>query len=276
MELNIFIQELEASLVRRGINPDVANKHVHTLQRTFTDDDLNEIDNIQSDDEVEDIADSIALILMKNKIKVRPPQQTPDAVSPPAQKDTVNEQPSPPQQQGKSPANDYYTRQQTVKQAPIRQEQEEVDDFFEEYRGEDKTTKGFYTFWLVFIFTLPITAILAAAFFGVFLGVFALLAGLIVGLIAGLIGIVAVGAGVSLVGIIFGVTQLFTFASAGVYEIGLGIIVIGVVMFVSILIYNIAIHFLPWVMRKVGVLLKFTCGKIRELFLNIRRECYRL
>lgn len=276
MELNIFIKELEASLVRRGINPEVANKHVHTLQRTFTDDDLNEIDNIQSDDEVEDIADNIALILMKNKIKTRPPQQTTEAVPPPPRRDTVNEQLSPPQQQGKSTANSYYTRQQSAKQVPVRQEQEEVDDFFEDYSGEDKTTKGFYTFWLVFIFTLPITAVLAAAFFGIFIGTFVVLASLIVGLIAGLIGIVAVGAGVSLVGIIFGVTQLFTFASAGVYEIGLGIIVIGIVMFVSILIYNIAIHFLPWVMKKVGVLLKFTCGKIRDLFLNIRRECYRL
>ena len=74
MELNIFIKELEASLVRRGINPDVANKHVHTLQRTFTDDDLSEIDNIQSADEVEDIADSIALILTKNKIRTRTPE----------------------------------------------------------------------------------------------------------------------------------------------------------------------------------------------------------
>lgn len=256
MELNIFIQELEASLVRRGINPDVANKHVHTLQRTFTEDDLNEIDNIQSADEVEDIAENIALILTKNKIKTRPPQQMMEA---------------PPQQQKKPSSDSYYTRQ-----PPVRQEQDEVDDFFEEYSGEDKTTKGFYTFWLVFIFTLPITAALAAAFFGVFMGVFAVLAGLIVGLIAALVGLVAVGAGVSLVGIIFGVTQLFTFTAAGIYEIGLGVMVIGIVMFVGILIYNIAVHFLPWVMRKVGILLKFTCGKIRELFLNLRRECYRL
>lgn len=270
MELNIFIKELEASLVRRGINPEVANKHVHTLQRTFTDDDLNEIDNIQSDNEVEDIADSIALILTKNKIKPRPPQQTQDA--PPSQREQLS---SPPQRE-KTTENRHYAVQQPAKQVPVRQEQEEVDDFFEDYSGEDKTTKGFYTFWLVFILTLPITAVLAAAFFGVFIGVFAALSVLIVGLIAGLIGIVAVGAGVSLVGIIFGVTQLFTFAAAGVYEIGLGIIVIGIVMFVSILIYNIAIHFLPWVMKKVGVLLKFTCGKIRDLFLNIRRECYRL
>jgi len=272
MELNLFMKELEASLVRRGINPDVANRHVHTLQRTFTDDDLNEIRQIRSADEVEDIADGIALILTKNKLKARSAQLTEneDNIPPQPPRKTTAVQPQ------NTPASYYSQRESEAKKEYLRREQEEVDDFFEEYSGEDRTTKGFYTFWLVFIFTLPITIVLAAAFFAVFIGIFAVLTALIIGLIAVLIGLVAAGAGVSLVGIIFGITQLFSFPAAGIYEIGLGVMVIGIVMFAGILIYNIAVHFLPWVMRMVGTLLKFTCGKVRELFLNLRRECYRL
>ena len=71
-------------------------------------------------------------------------------------------------------------------------------------------------------------------------------------------------------------TQLFSVPAAGVYEIGIGIMAAGVVMFSSILVYNIAVRFLPLVMGKVALLLRFTCGKLRDLFLHLRRECYRL
>ncbi len=276
MELNIFIKELESSLVKRGINPDVANRHVHTLQRTFTVDDLNEIDHIQSTDEIEEIADSIALILMKNKIKLRPsaqnlPEQS-QALTPPSQQ-------KPADSRSESSGYGRYNPHERPSTPPVtweQNQQQQEDDFFEEYTGEDKTKKGFYTFWLAFILTLPLTAVLAALFFGVFAAAFVALAGIIVGLIAVLIAGIALGAGISLVGIIFGITQLFTFPAAGIYEIGQGVMVIGVVMFAGILIYNVAIHFLPWVIRKVAVLLKFCCQKLRDLFLHLRRECYRL
>lgn len=260
MELNTFIKELEASLIRRGVKPDVADKHVHTLQRTFTDDDLNEIDHIQSSDEVEDIADSIALILTKNKLRTRAPQ--------PSSENSAQERQSYPAEAER------HAKAQPPEKSSAHEKN--VDDFFEIQDKKSKAGKGFYIFWLAFIFTLPLTAALAAIFFGAFAAAFAALAALIVGLIAGLIALVAVGAGVSLVGIIFGITQLFTFVASGVYEIGLGVMIIGVVTFVGVLLYNVAVHFLPWVIRKTGVLLKFSCGKIRELFLYVRRECYRL
>lgn len=275
MELNMFIRELEASLVRHGINPEVANKHANTLLRTFTEDDLNEIRQLQSKAEVDDIAGSIALLLQKNKI--RPAVQQPEPDSHPARLNP----PSYPVLNRQTSTSAQKPVQSPAKQAPrqpayYEDHESEGDEYFAEYDVEEKTTKGFYTFWLSFILTLPITAALAVVFFGLFVGAFAALSLLIAGLITGLVCLVAAGAGVSLVGIIFGVTQLFSFPAAGVYEIGLGIMVIGVVMFAGILIYNIAIRFLPWVIRLVAALLKFSCGKIAELFQNIRRECYKL
>jgi len=278
MELNLFIKELEESLIKRGISPDVADKHVHTLRRTFTEEDLREIQNIQSPNEVEEIAESIALLLKKNKIKASetkavdvqtPPEPRAPQPKPATAEPTPKRNPELPQEGNRG----YQTRRETPRK-PVSEPILPPDDYYED--DSKASSKGFYIFWLVFIFTLPITVTLAAAFFGLFIGVFAALSALIVGLIAALIGLVAVGAGVSLVGIIFGITQLFSFAAAGVYEIGLGVMIIGVVMLAGILIYNFAIRFLPWLIRKVWQLLVFTCGKIKVLFLFARRECYKL
>ncbi len=286
MELNIFIKHLEGSLINRGISPDVVDKHIHTLQRTFTDDDLREIQSLQSAEEVEEIAENIYQLLQKNKIKARTAKPAEEPTEP--QKKTAQPQPkpTPPQEPAPKPAPEPITQKVSTKpvsSAPRPRKAPVVDDdplFFDDNdyapKKNSRGAKGFYIFWLVFIFTLPITIGLAAAFFGVFIGAFAALSALIVGLIAALIALVAVGAAVSLVGIIFGITQLFSFVAAGVYEIGLGVMVIGVVMLAGILIYNFAIRFLPWVIRKVWTLMIFTCGKIRDLFMYLRRECYKL
>jgi len=71
MELNIFMRELESALIRRGIPNETALKHVSNLRRTFTTDDLTEIEAIQSTDEIEQLADSISVILNKNRNPVQ-------------------------------------------------------------------------------------------------------------------------------------------------------------------------------------------------------------
>ena len=47
-------------------------------------------------------------------------------------------------------------------------------------------------------------------------------------------------------------------------------------LFLSVLLYNFAIRFLPWVIGKLGTFLSFLCGKAKDLFLYVRRECYQL
>ena len=115
-----------------------------------------------------------------------------------------------------------------------------------------------------------------AGIFLIFAALFIGLAALVVAGCVVLAGVTAAGAVVSLVGIIFGITQLFSFVAAGIYEIGLGIMVAGAVLFVAVLIYNISVRFFPWLIVQVGTLMGFVYGKLRELFLLIRRECYKL
>lgn len=269
MELNIFMRELKKALVDRGIPEETAAKHVSNLSRSFTDDDLSEIDAIRSGEEVDQLADSISVILARGKQKAthgNSNQETHDEQSIPI--------PPPRLEPIKRPEPQHTERQRNNRQAKKSPPRE--DDYFEYSPDRPPSTKGMLIFWVGLFLTLPITLGLAAAIFGSFAAVFVALAGLIVIGIAALIGVVAAGAGISLVGIIFGITQLFSFTAAGIYEIGLGVMVAGAALFVSVLIYNLSIRFFPWVISLVGTFMGFVFGKLKELVINIRRECYRL
>jgi len=390
MELNDFITTLKESLIRRGISSETAEKNVHSIQQSLKENDLQEISELKSADEVEVFAENLVQLLNEhrsapsqaaasetqkrepsasNDSEANPssvivpstedtpsqdatllhekedaqkadstenpsekndavkeasitdrsvkspsaqqgvPQNRPESGSPQANKPMQNrpsasnptiKRPLPHKKEQDNNVPSGTVRSQSKEQTPlIRKKLSETNRLKNEapntssakakrplnHTARNSSTskketvnasKGFYIFWITLVLTLPLTLALAAAFFGAFLGAFAGLAAAIVGLIAVLIALVAVGSAVSLVGIIYGVTQLFSFRAAGIYEIGLGIIVIGVVMLVSILLYNIAIRFLPWVIKKVAVLFCFTCRKIVELFFFVRRECYKL
>ena len=266
MELNIFMKELESALKARGIPEETAVKHVANLRRTFTSDDLSEIEAITSRAEINELADSISVILNKNRRTVQP--KTSDArmsVSDVTERSVQSRKPI--------PEMTSYESRPAPKKEPARID----DDYFGEYSNESKATpKGMAIFWIGFILTLPITILLLLALFGVFISIFAALIALIIGGIAALVALVAAGTGVSLIGIIFGITQLFSFPAAGIYEIGLGIMVAGAVLFFGVLLYNFAVRFLPWIISLVGTLLGFICGKLKVLFYYVRRECYKL
>ncbi len=269
MELNIFMRNLQTALIRRGIPDETALKHVTNLRRTFTAEDLEEIDAIQSPEEIDSLADSIASILKKRQ---PPVQQQPKAESQPA-----------PRQPASGRAE--YTFDDDLGEsfpepAPVRKTKSsrkvEEDPYFEYSSEAEPTTRGMLIFWIGLLLTLPIWLGLLAVMFVVFIALFVALSALIVVGVAAIIAIVTVGAGIALVGIVFGITQLFTFPAGGLYEIGLGVMIAGAVLFVAVLLYNFSIRLLPWLITQLGVLLKFLCRKLKELFLHIRRECYKL
>ena len=105
MELDLFLDGLKTSLVNRGIPPEMAARHVASLGRTFTKDDLNEIESIRSTAEIEQIADSIAAIIRKSKTNQtngqNPPaaQQAESARKPAVSEETESDQPKPAKKQ---------------------------------------------------------------------------------------------------------------------------------------------------------------------------------
>lgn len=144
-----------------------------------------------------------------------------------------------------------------------------------DYVSEEKIQDN-KLFWILFAVSLPITLPLTLGVLSVFAAAWAGLAALIVASLAALVAMVTVGTAASLIGIIYGIIQLFTSVPVGLYEIGIGIVVAGIVMFSGILLYNFAIRFVPWLIKLVGRLLRYTLKQLRVLFNFLRRECAKL
>jgi len=261
MELDIFMKGLESSLVKRGIPSEVAKRHAAALRRTFTEDDLTEIRNIRHESEIDEIADGIASILNKNKNRTSS-QAAANAGEYTAQASHHSEAVT-----DKQPIPRHTVPEHAVQNSA---------DFFVPQKTADKTPKGTAIFWTVLILTLPITLGLIAGILGIFSSVYIALIIAIIGLVAALIAVVACGAGISLIGIIYGITQLFNYVPAGIYEIGLGVMIAGIAVFTAILLYNAAVRFLPWIMRWLSVFFVFVFDRIKYGFYVARRECYKL
>ncbi len=338
MELNVFLRELESALVQRGVPNETALKQVANVRRSITSDDLSDIENLQSNEEINQMADSLVVILNRNRAKqssgpapvseVYPAgpapqegqQQYPEYPDEPTVSEPPPSYPVQEEMTETAPAKEYPSQQYgrnrrrdpepqdyedessyddddfedvprhrkkaekntSSRNAPRKSnKRDDVDDYFEYSPDSEPSAKGMILFWVGLFLTLPITIALAVAMFGAFGAVFVALAALIVVSILAVIALVSVGSVSSLVAVVFGLTQLFhigedTSVIAGIYEIGLGVMVAGLVLFFAVLLYNFAIRFLPWVISKVGVFLKFLCRKIKDLFLYIRRGCYQL
>lgn len=301
MELDHFLEGLKNALVDRGIPPETAAKHVTALGRTFTEDDLTEIQGIRSPAEIGEIADSIAEILYKNKAartaakngqkppaepssapmatavmpSVEPP--TPDPIHPTERAmDALSAAPVASTGEDAAPRYEQPSRQEPSYSHSVSQPQQHSADFFRTPTERDKTTKGVAIFWSVLVVTLPVTLTLLVAILALFGAAFLGIILAIIGLVAGMIAVVAVGCGLALVGIIYGITQLFSFVAAGLYEIGLGVMIVGGALLSGVILYNLAIRFLPWVMKWLTVFFVFVFHRLRNLFYLARRECYKL
>lgn len=130
-------------------------------------------------------------------------------------------------------------------------------------------------FWVLFAVSSPIWLSLLAVLLSLFVGAWVSLAALIVGAIAVMVAVIGAGSAAALVGIIYGIIQVTSTETLpmGIYNIGLGIISVGVTMFVGILVYNLAIRFLPWLIKLVGGLFRHTLKQLKRLFNFLRREC---
>lgn len=146
---------------------------------------------------------------------------------------------------------------------------------YPEYIDEEPSPNS-RMFWILFAVSLPVTVPLALAVLALFVAAWAALAGLLVGAIGALIGVVAGGTALALVGVVYGITKLFSVLPVGLYEIGLGVMVGSCVMFFGILLYNFAIRLIPWLMKLVGRLFMFTWERAVALFGFLRKECAKL
>ncbi|MBR5515804.1 MAG: hypothetical protein IKU52_06345 [Clostridia bacterium] len=135
--------------------------------------------------------------------------------------------------------------------------------------------KGTPLFWTLFILTLPITLPLLLSIAVLFGIAYVAVTGIIIAFAAAMISCVAIGTALSLIGIIYGITETLTVPVLGAFEIGLGVAIGGITILVSVLLYNIAIRFAPFLYKCITRLAKFVIEKLLDLFYIAKKECGR-
>lgn len=131
-------------------------------------------------------------------------------------------------------------------------------------------------FYIILGCTSPLWIMVLLAVITLFIAAIAFMCAAIVFLLAGLVGVIGAGTVLAIVGIVYGITQIFTYAPIGMYEIGLGIMIGGITMLVGVVSYNIAIRLLPFLIKKTVKLLTFTMHKCIELYYYVKGECANL
>ena len=271
-------------MTRLGASPDVAEHHTRVINQTFTPEDIARVERITTPEEVTKLAQAIVSIKSKS-VEAKKAEDAEEHVD-------VTEEPN-----EEIPIDDTFFADDTDEDSDMKvyaggfphlpaAVDVDEDTLYEEMIRDDEedgfitrvSPRGKQKFWIIFACSLPLILVFLLLYFGTFALLFTALASLIVLLIAGLIGTSAIGAAVSFVCIVYGISQLITVASAapGVYEIGLGITVGGAVMLFGILIYNLAIRVVPKLIRLLGTLFRFCTGKLKVLFHRAKEACYKL
>lgn len=271
-------------MIRLGATPDVAEHHTRVINQTFTPEDIARVERITTPEEVTKLAQAIVSIKSKS-VEAKKAEDAEEHVD-------VTEDPD-----EEIPIDDTFFADDTDEDSDMKvyaggfphlpaAVDVDEDTLYEEMIRDDEedgfitrvSPRGKQKFWIIFACSLPLILVFLLLYFGTFALLFTALASLIVLLIAGLIGTSAIGAAVSFVCIVYGISQLITVASAapGVYEIGLGITVGGSVMLFGILIYNLAIRVVPKLIRLLGTLFRFCTGKLKVLFHRAKEACYKL
>lgn len=281
MQKEQFFQLLHTELIRCGLPREDADRQIRNMIRALAKEDLPEIERIENPDEITELAHGIVMLRQRKKPR-------PDLYAQPQSSSPGEEPASATETDTITDATDddmkIYRKDDFVKSPPSPSEFSDPEDYEEYIKDDDDTenppptVRGKRIFWTLFVCTLPLSVSLLAVYLGVFGAVFLTLCALIVLLVGAMIGGVAAGAAISLIGIIYGITQLITVSSTapGLYEIGLGLAVAGAVMIGGILLYNTAIRLIPFLIRYLSVLFQFCTAWLKQQFQKVKEVCYRL
>lgn len=146
----------------------------------------------------------------------------------------------------------------------------------EKLRGRksiDKSAKGTPKFWGLFIVTLPVTLPIFALIWAIVGLLYAAVSAVIAVLIAAMVAVVGIGTALALVGLIFGIIKCFSVLPIGLYEVGVAVTIAGVTMLVSVLIYNLAVRFVPKLYSLINRFAGWIWHSIQTLYYFCKKEC---
>ena len=132
-------------------------------------------------------------------------------------------------------------------------------------RDANGRMKNEWLYIAILVVAIPIVVALILISVVLYIGFWIALALMMIACISVLVVFVTAGSIVSIVGIVYGVVELITGNTpVALFEIGLGVIVGSAVMFVGILIYNIAVRFIPFGMKLLAKLLRLGFRALRS------------
>ena len=127
-------------------------------------------------------------------------------------------------------------------------------------------------FWILFWALSPLWLLLFAGMTLLVAAMIITFVACILVLVAALIAVVVAGTALSLVGIIYGATQLFSDATfaIGLYELGQGIVIGGGTIFIGIILYNLAVRFNPWLIKQTVHMMGGFTRVLKRLFYRVK------
>lgn len=237
MEINNYFETLYSALIERGVSESTAQRHIKLLSLSIKEDELLNASSSEDDSyrEINELADSIALILKRN---------------------------------GESSSeNEILLNFDTIDSLE--------HNFLEksDVRDKDKNSAPSPNDDDSIAETSPISQIASCVGKIVLHALLYLVLGMVgIILILSLFSVTIIGTATSIVGVVYGVTQLFSFPASGIYEIGLAVVICGVCVAVGVTFHEVAKTFIPKLQKKITAKIKSLCKRISKICVIIKRR----
>ncbi|MBE6608010.1 MAG: hypothetical protein E7633_05610 [Ruminococcaceae bacterium] len=142
-------------------------------------------------------------------------------------------------------------------------------------KAEARTPSIIFT--IITILALPLLVLLAFVSIGTLVSLYFALAAVILAIVFLIIFIVFGGSLTALVALLYGATQIMQEPRyVGIHEIGLAFIILGGTILSSVLLYNVAVRFIPWILSRASLLFKLLFTGVKVLAEKVRKGCEKL
>ena len=293
MDISAFTDRLYAAIIEKGIEPEVASKYINQLKPYLRPEDVAGITDSDIDESVRICLETISGGTDLNSDNADTADQYSDTENDSDFLDELFSSNMDPVTSNaataifETPVQKESTVDDTVPDVSAVPNDNVDNGAFDDYIPYDDpktqtktkekiTPRGVAMLVLITLASSPLWLLASVLFFLPFAAMFIAEFALTAALVCALAGVAALGAAASLTGIIYGIVMSFTDSITGVYEIGFAIIIAGVTMIVCVLVYNGAVRFMPWVIKKTSVFFKFAFSKIKPLIQAYKRWCTNL
>ena len=288
MDKQTFYSELTTRLQKLGIPDEFISRHIAQFEAHFSgksDDNvkaeiakLGDLDKVAA--RIKKMTDKVieeARLEQENNVKSAQVSQNEIQQKNNVSKQPVNEEDVKlPFSNERIEENDYIEYEVQEDHIHVRKEKpvhERVNNIRNAPIDPETIAKNRRKFWILFILTLPLTAVTLAITGAAFALAFFMIAVVILISVGALVLITALGTVVSVLGLIFGVSQMMANLPVGLYECGIAICVGSIALFCGILVYNFAVRLMPFIAKELLIFMRFVFRKYRELYIYLKREC---